>query len=311
MHKTETILAWLSYKRHYKMQDLGYALRDLAYDIVAELFAGEQEQCCPHLRHALAGDEERAGEDLVSAFDAILYKNVHQHLSRIFGEINPLYQQLLRSLRGHIYRSSDIASLDTFDGRWYLRKDLPPEDLAKPPIPIEELRRSLHLGDVPKTTPVVWVFRSVLATLDAQDMYRKSTREADILLLTKESLGMDYTLSSAHHTDPEYSYDAPVLGRILLQALDAAMPWIEERYLEERRLTSKEVDCFLSAIRMYFNDLMGEGETLGPYTYLRRCMPGLTHARFRESYRRKFENILQRVFNEAYTRLGKDASLLE
>ncbi|MDT8324334.1 MAG: hypothetical protein RRA94_09490, partial [Bacteroidota bacterium] len=177
-------------------------------------------------------------------------------------------------------------------------------------MPFELLRQQLHFGGYESTTPVVDVFRSMLGVLHRQEDYRPTLLEGDILQLTREALGMDYSFLALSHSDPVAGHDTSVLGRILLQALDNTLPWIEEVYIKKERLSKKEVDCFVAAIQMYFKDLMSEEETSGPYSYLRRCMPGLTHERFRLSYRRRFEYILQHVLDEAYQRLGRDSALL-
>jgi hypothetical protein len=310
VQKTERMLLWLSYRRNYRVRDLGFSVKDIAYDIVAELFSGEEEQCCARLKASLTEANPADDDAVLSAFDSILFKNVHQHLPRIFGEINPLFQHLLRALRGHIYRSTDVRTLERLDGKWYCHRDTPEADLARPVMPFELLRLQLRLESGGSSTPVAEVFRSVLASLREQSEYRPAVLESDILQLTREALGMDYSFRTETHADPAAGHDAQVLGRILLQALDSTLPWIEEVYIGKRHLSKKEVDCILTAIRMYFNDLMSEQDALGPYTYLRRCMPGLTHDRFRRSYRRKFEYILQRILDEAYIRLGKDSTLL-
>lgn len=310
VRKTEDMLLWLSHRRNYRIHDLGVSLHDLACDIVAELFAGEEEQCCARLRASMSDVNANDDVALATAFEAILFKNVHQHLPRIFGEINPLFQHLLRSLRGHVYRSDDVVTLDRMDGKWYCLRGTDASDLSRPAMPFDLLRQQLGFGTAGTSAPVTEVFRSVLEALRDQNEYRPAVLEHDILLLTREAIGMDYAHSALAYTDPVDGHDASVLGRILLQSLDSTLPWIEELYIEKNRLSRKEVDCLIAAIRMYFHDLMGGEETLGPYSYLRRCMPGLTHERFRDSYRRKFEYILQRVLDEAYIRLGKDTAFL-
>ncbi|MCB2206131.1 hypothetical protein KQI65_15420 [bacterium] len=285
-------------------------MRDLAYDVVGELFAGEEEQCCASLRSGLADAAPEDREAILSSFEAILFKNVHQHLARIFGELNPLHQHLLRSLRGHVARNENLTSLDRLDGRWYLHSNSSMDTLVLPAMPIEDLRRHLHIRGIERAAPVARILHAVLQSLQEQDEYRKAVLEADVVQLTRESLGMEYPHQTVKSNDPVESSDADVLGRILMRTLDATLPWIDEIYVQKKRLSTTEAECLVSAIRMYFKDLMGENEALGPYSYLRQCMPGLTHARFRSSYRRKFEYILQRVLDEAYIQLGRDATLL-
>jgi len=304
------MLLWLSHRRNYRLRDLGFSMKDIAYDIVAELFSGEEEQCCAGLKGALTGIDSADDDALLSAFESILFKNVHQHLSRIFGEIDPLHQHLLRSLRGHIYRSDDVRTYDRLDGRWYCHRDTPESDLARPAMPIEMLRQQMSLEGGESSAPIADVFRSVLTSLRAQSEYRPAVLESDILQLTREALGMDYSMRTITRENPVVAHDSEVLGRILMRALDNTLPWIDEMYVEKKRLSRKEADCMLAAMRMYFNDLVSVQDTLGPYSYLRRCMPGLTHDRFRRSYRRKFEYILQKTLDEAYIRLGIESTLL-
>ena len=311
VRRTEVVLQWLSYKKNYRFVDLGLEIRDVAYDMVGELFAGADTHCCKQLRAAIQGTDDDSPEALISAFEAILFKNVQQHLARIFGEIDPISQHLLRSLRGHIYHSSDIVTLDRFDGRWYALHGERSPDLAKPAMPIEMLRQSLHLHPMKAVAPIVQYFRSLLYVLRDQDEYRKAIHEGEILTLVRDLLKMQYLAGAETYSNPDDNHDTMALGHVLFEALSTTLPWIEETYLKKNRLSRKEMNCFISAIRVYFNDLMTETETLGPYFYLRKDMPGLTHERFRESYRRKFENILHRVLDEASKRLGKEEIYLK
>ena len=310
VERTEYVLEWLSYAKNYQVGVRGVSIRDLAFDIVAELFASEEENCCRTMRAALLAEKGKPGVDFLSMFDSILIRNVHQHLPRIFGEVNPLFQSLLRSLRGHVSRSSDIHTLDRFDGRWYVPADQDGTALMQPAMPFDELRHHIELLPRESSAPVVRVFRSALALLDSHPKYRCIVLEADILTLTRELLGIELLSQSPLRTAPETELDAPLLGRILMESLDRSMSWIDEVYLQKGRLTRKELDCFIMAIKSYFKDLMSDEQPLAPFAYLRHCMPGLTHARFRESYRRKFEYILQRVLDDAYLHLGDEAKLL-
>gem|GEM_PF-1415637 len=295
-----TYIHWMANKKGYQLQQLGMTLEDLAYDAVAELFAGEDEHCCTALRKALPDEAARGSdEELLATFHAMLFKNVQQRIGRIFAEFNPLYRYLHNALRSHVRRRPDILSLDMIDGRWFCLRDAEYARLDLPAIPLRELRYLIRPSLRHGRSLSVSVLHAVFIFLDAQDTYRKAILEEDVLRMARDLAGAELEHGRVQDDEAGMILDAGSLSRIIDEAVDESIPWVEHKYVRLDRLSVQEMNLFFEAIRLYFRDFMQEGETAGPFHYLRACMPGLTHQRFRSTYRHKFEYILNRILERA------------
>ncbi len=309
--RTRHILRWISTRRNFRLQHLGLELEDIAYDMIAELFAAEEEECCHRFRRAmLAMGGLESDDELLSAFESILFKNVQQQSSRIFGEINPLHQHLNYCLKSHVLRNHAVQIHTTFDGRWFYRGTVENARLHLPAMPLEELRQHIHFHGSETRSNVIGVLEAVLDVLEGQERYRRAVLEPDIISISKDIVRLDFKGSAVQHDEMTTTHDTKVLVHILYQSLDECKPWLENTYLRTKRLTEQELDLFLEAIRLYFMDIMQGEDSQGSYSYLRRCMPGLTHTRFRQTYRRRFEYILARIMETARAHLGSEEAFL-
>ena len=298
-------LMWLSRKRGYQLHHLGMTLEDLAYDVVADLFSGEEEHCCRFIRQAIDASEASAtGEEMLPAFQALLFSNVQQRIIRVFAEVHPLYHHLYNALRSHVRRSTDIVDRDMFDGRWYCLRSVEDARLDLPAIPETELRQAVRPPSGKTRSWVVAIFRSAMEHLDTQQIWRKAVLEDDVIRLTREIMSSELKNQTEEALEIEHSLDVANLSRVLHAAIEECKPWLEHRYIANKILSERDVALFLEAIRMYFMDLRKEGETKSTYWYLRQCMPGLTQKRYRETYHEKFRYILARILETAQERIN-------
>lgn len=311
IRRTLHILYWVSARRSYRLQLLGLEMEDIAYDMIAELFAAEEEECCHRLRRSLIAMGSLTSDDeLLSAYEAILFRNVHQQYARLFAEIDPLHLHLSRGLKAHILRDHSIQVLATFDGRCFYRGSTDDARLHLPAMPYEKLRQHIRYNPDESRSSVIGVLNSVLEALERQDQYRRAVLETDVLQIAKDIVGMDMRGNYVQHAEQEERHDSRLLMHILYKSLDECGPWLENTYIRTHRLTELELKLFIDAIRLYFTDIMRGDESQGAYAYLRKCMPGLTHTRFRDSYRRRFEYILQHVMETARAHLSREESYL-
>ena len=299
-----TYIQWLTNRKGYQMQHLGLTFEDLAYDVVAELFAGVDEHCCTVLRQSLReGDTPEHDEELIAAFHALLFRNVQQRLGRVFAEINPLYKYLHNALRSYVRRRSDIVHLDMIDGRWLCYRSVEISRLDLPSMPLRELRYVIRPSLRYGRSTAVSVLNAVFMVLDNQDEYRKAILEEDVLRMARDQLGSELEHADRLEEETGTPFESSTLSRVIDETVDECRPWVEHKYVRLGRLTTREADLFFEAIHQYFKDFMQQGETDGPFHYLRSCMPGLTHERFRTSYRHKYEYILNRIFERAREKL--------
>ena len=299
-----TYIQWLTRRKGYQLQQLGMTYEDLAYDVVAEMFSGEDEYCCTALRQSLrAGEALEDADELLATFHAMLFKNVQQRMGRVFAEINPLYKYLHNALRSYVRRRSDILHLDMIDGRWLCYRNVGYARLDLPAIPLRELRYvirpTLRYGE----SMAVSVLNAVFIVLDGQDSYRRAVLEEDVLRMARDLVGSELEHARIPEDETGTHVDSGNLSRVIDAAIDESRPWVEHKYVRLGRLTEREADLFFEAIRLYFKDFMQQGETDGPFHYLRSCMPGLTHERFRASYRHKYEYIFNRILERAREKL--------
>ncbi|MBN1447938.1 MAG: hypothetical protein JXA28_08400 [Bacteroidetes bacterium] len=304
---SETYLRWLSRKRGYQLDQFGLTLEDLAYDVVADLFAGEQEHCCVLVRRAMDNlVETESDEEVLAAFQALLFRNVQQRMARVFAEVHPLFHHLHNALRSYVHRTPDIVGWDMLDGRWYCLHSMEEARLELPGIPIQELRCVVRPPAGSIRSWVAAVLRSVMEHLQTQDTYRRAVLEEDVIRVARDILTAEFKYQSMEYAVMEVSLDIVHIGRVLHAAIEQCRPWLEHYYIAQQRLSERDLGLFLEAIRLYFMDLMNDREVQSAYWYLRQCMPGLTQARFRESYRNKFKYILARILETAQEQLDAD-----
>ncbi|MBE0643240.1 MAG: hypothetical protein IH600_04105 [Bacteroidetes bacterium] len=309
IHRTEQAIYWLSMRKNYRLHALGLTLRDLSYDISAELLAEGEDSCCAALRAALLPMAEASDAELLSQFEAVIFYNVQRHFPRIFSEINPLQHTLLKAVRKHVQGRDDIEIRDMLDGRWYLAEPLEQADLYKPAAPVEIIRQSLVEFNPRNRSEAVEVFRSILRYLRGQDEYRKAVLEMDVIRITVDYLGRDLEAAiQLDQTDASISYDVSVLSHIIHLAIDAVRPSLENLYIKRGRLSLWEFELMLLAIKATFLDLQRGDDVRSGYSFLRLYMPGLSPERFRETYRRKFAYMYERVVQEAKRHLMADSN---
>ncbi len=305
--RTEQAVRWISARKNYRLHTLGLTLRDLSYDISAELLAEGEDTCCGTLRNALLPVAEGSDVDLLSLYDAVIFNNVQRHFPRIFAEVNPLQHTLMRAVRKYVRKTESIEIRDMLDGRWYVVESPALADLHKEAAPPEVIRNSLADFSAHNRSDAVEIFRSIIRFLREQDQYRKAVLEMDVIRITVEYLGHDLESTLQHEQpDASISYDVSALSHIIHTAIETVRPSLENLYVQRERLSAWEFDLMLLAIRSTFLDLQRGSDARSGYSFLRLYMPGLSPERFRATYRRKFAYMYERVVQEAQKHLKQD-----
>jgi hypothetical protein len=300
VRQAEQVIFWISRRKNYRLHTTGLSLRDLAYDMTAELFAEGEDSPCASLRAMLLSQTDAPDDALLAAFDAIIVRTVHRQFPRIFAELNPDKQLLIKALRHHVRHRDEIMVMDMLDGRWYLFGDVSGALLHLPAMTFEELRFSIGKVDPLHRSPVVEIFRLIESALRRQDVYRRAVLEIDVLRLTVEFLGRSYEAvrpSSIPEDGP--THDEAVLSHVIHRAIERARSSLERSYIDRGSLSSRDFELMLAAIREALLDTRDHENGRSSYAQLRQYMPGLTPERYRESYRRKYAYMLEVVRREA------------
>ncbi|MFZ1731688.1 MAG: hypothetical protein WBQ23_12710 [Bacteroidota bacterium] len=298
--RTEQAVYWLSARKNFRFHTLGLTLRDLSYDIAADLLSEDGEYCCAALRNALSSHADAEDVELLSAYDAVLFGNVQRRISHIFAEVSPIQHILMRALRQHVNSSDDIEARDMLDGRWYLLEAVDRADLHKSAAPPDILRQCLSGFNAHNKSDAVEVFRHIVDFLRGQEDYRKAVPEMEVVRITVGYLGRALEASLLHQTpEPSVAYDIAVLSHIVQRSVETVRSSVERLYIERNRLTGWEFELLLYAIKSSFLDLRWGEEQRSGYWFLRNYMPGLTPERYRESYRRKYAYLYDLVLQEA------------
>lgn len=295
---TVKILRWSRNQYSPRVMQIGLTVEDLAYDIVADIVTGPDGQHCAPLQTALRklphGDED----ELLGSFEALLFSNVTQSLTRIQAEINRTQFLLLRSLRRNVKVRSDLTSIDGLDGRWYMFQDPDTACLERDAIPVEELRQYIRGADLNGFPLAIGLLLEMLHFLQDQDTYRKAVRENDVILISMEIVGtklLDVVELERTIPDPGSGIDNMFLAeRTVLRAIDQIREEFEAYYSDTDGLSEEEIEIFTRAATAFFRDRI-DGESGSHYSYLRDEMPGLTQARFRESYHNRFAYFIKKV----------------
>ncbi len=293
---------WLIWRRGYSIQPLGLSEEDLAYDLIAELVSEFDGPRLERMQQAMKGILDNNGQDIAleSAFKAVICRNVRSNLARLFMEIHPVRARLLITLRRYVASSGDITRIDSVAGYLYHRSETDP-NLKTASLQQEQLRALI--GPVhPDGHPVRVVLHALLSGLAAITDARQAVAEDDILDLTLELLHLEHRHTTKDFVSTEQDSNAHDLYRHLQDTLESLRETISGRYVSNGKLSESEADAMLSAAELYLTDL-SRGDTAGHFHYLRQVLPGLTHARYRSSYRSVYEYLIRSIFTSTRYRL--------
>lgn len=312
INRTKQAISWLGARKKFRFHTLGMTLRDLSYDISADLLAEGDEGGFGALRNALLGSVDATDEELLSAFDAVIFGNVQRRLSHIFAEVSPIQHTLLRALRQHTSGRDDLEVRDMFDGRWYFIDGEEQAELHKAAMPPELLRGNLPEFSAHNRSDVIEVFRNIIALLRSQDRYRKAVLEMDVVSITVEILGRDLDAAMLlEEEEVSVAFDVAVLSQVIQQSIETVRNAVEDLYIARNRLTAWEFDILMYAIKSSFLDLRWGEEQRSGYWFLRKYMPGLTPERYRESYRRKYSYLYDLVVQESQRLMAAESEHLK
>lgn len=310
--RMERAIVWLSQRKNLRLRALGMSPRDLACDISAELLAEGETTSCPRLHDALVPSFHGSDEELLAAFDAVIFGTIQRRMPAIIGEINPLQQQLLRALRQHTRMRDDIVARNMIDGRWYMIGNAEQAELHKPAVPFEELQHCFDDFNPRNRSDAVEVLRVIVSFLSRQTQYRKAFLEMDVLRLTIEYLGTDLDATMLREcSEPSQPHDVAALSHVVQRAIETVRSSLERFYIERGRLSPWEFEILLLAIRSSFLDLKRGEDARSGFTILRMYMPGLTLERYTKSYRRKFSYMYDLVVQEARKQLNAEAAFFK
>ncbi|MBR9977905.1 MAG: hypothetical protein KFH87_07435 [Bacteroidetes bacterium] len=306
--RSQGIITWMIKNGKMYIDRSGLTLYDITCDITAELVARDEEGHCGMLRTWLLRHREKEDMDLLATYQSLLFLNIQRQLPRVFAEISPIHHSLLISIREHVRNRDDVSIRDMLDGRWYLFGNALEVALEKPAIPLRELERNLYrINGNPRSVPVE-IFRLAAEYLVAQDEYCKAVAEKDIVKLILKYIGQHLeTMRQDVTTEPSIEHDVAILSMVIRRALSNVRSELASFYIERNKLTTWEFDLMLDAVEDFFLLQSFRDEPMSGFALLRRHMPGLTHERYRQTYRRKFSHIRDLVARKAQYLMKSEA----
>lgn len=296
---SESIAGWIVRKHGYHVQSMGLSIRDIAYDVVAELVSSSKNTSeVPILRMLKTALGDSTDPVLFeSHLRTILLGTIHKNLTRIFAEYDPVYAKMLRMLRIHVRKNDSIKSKLNVSGCIYFRL---PEDeilLQKEALPLQDLRMRIQVPEVDGNPSVVALF-ACLDYLESQSTYRRAVSESDVMKIAMELIGNDLRTETHESVDFHEGSDKHQIEEAVESAISETRVWVTEKYVEKGKLSHREVEAIMQSIRMYVSDL-AEGDTESHYYYLRQHLTGLSYDRFRSDYRNTYEYIVRTFFTKA------------
>ncbi|MBN1446915.1 MAG: hypothetical protein JXA28_03205 [Bacteroidetes bacterium] len=293
---------WLVWHRGYHTAPTGLSVDDLAYDLIAELVSELDGTILGRLMQALrsvtAGQEEDA--DLESAFISVVNRTVRLNLVRVFIEINPLQARLLRALRRYVANSAEIRRIESVGGFWYAAAHVDP--LLHLPAVSQDFLRSALIPTRLDGNPVRSVLHAALDAVASLTDVRRAVDEHDIIEITLSLLHSHHQVELVDSVTQPAERNDPATACEIADALEAVRVRVREKYVDRGKLSPSEGDAMIGAMTLYMEDLQRD-DVLGHFSYLRQTMPGLTHRRYRMSYRNTYEYIVRTVFTTLRRRL--------
>ncbi len=298
---TVRLLRRITFSRGYSFEASGLTIEDIGFDIIAETLADGDTGPCAELVRGMNTTIAKNPPGQVSrlgAFHAVLITTVHQRLGRYFAHADPVRGQLRERLRKWVSRSKDHIQVIGGDGRFYLpaaRMD----SLVLEAMHFDELEQlfsSLDHRDASEYD----LLKQLLEALDALGDVRVAVRESDFLQLIMCRVNRGFEDAQTPHTSFEESEGTNGVMELIDSVINEMAIWVNSRFVAEGKLSQQEGDAVLRAAREYLVDGM-HGDTDSHYVYLKRQIPDLTHARYRQEY----HNRTGYIFNKILTTVGK------
>ncbi len=293
---------WLLWRRKLNIQQLGLSISDVAFDLVAGLVCPNEGEELGLLRTSMLSLREQQQDDFdpAVAFSAVVIRTAQVNIPRLFMEYNPASSRLLRGLRRFVKTSEEFVRVESLLGFSYARKgkDL---RLELPPLSFDDFRRHLHLKNM-NGNPAVSIMEACCELLDKSPEHRNVIPESDIIDLTVDLINREFMGHHISSSEIQETSDSRTMRRELQRAVEEVRSWVEDEYISRGKLSEADAEAMFLAIQRYVVDIHND-DAFGQFTYLRQAMPGLTQARYRESYRSTYQYILKKIFDRTVERL--------
>ncbi len=299
------VLQWMQHRRAYTFDRMGLSLRDVAYDVVAELLADGSIGVCTNLRKGLSSEYAVPGTPLTARYSAIVVRTVQQNLTRVFAEFDPVRARLIETVRRHVRSTDRYLCIDGFLGRLYTVAD-PAVARLHCEYPDEpHLRHAAFRTRCLQPSPMIAVLEHCLAALSTDNHVQCAIFEHDLLRIVVSMLGAELDAVTFDSTSmPAVAEGQEELLREIDRTIINARSWIMHKFVRPHRLTAGEADAILDACRHALLDA-AYADQRDHYSYLRETMHGLSYERYRAIYRHRTEYIFRKIFSSMGDHLVK------
>jgi hypothetical protein len=290
-------------------EKLGITMIDLAYDCIAEAFARNQEGRFFHLERFVESltlpINEISMPALLAAYRVFLSRFADAQIGRLYAVADPTGARISRNIRECIKWKGGLDLKRDFRG-WLIFTTNDPDEDHLPPLPLEELKKSLAVharigDDVPR------LMESLAIALKTNKRYRRSIPLRDVVQIFREY----YELSEVgkQEGDSKLPFESLTSEEIdgLRHSVEGALKEkLFVTYVARKKLAREEAEAIFLALSSVLKAWCGgDGLEMSLYESL-RCHMGVSEMAYREKYRVKMEYLLQVARDEFVVRLNRD-----
>jgi hypothetical protein len=229
-------------------------------------------------------------------FRSLVFMKIQDGLARLWGEIDPIYNKILRNLRHHININPEIKKFKML-GEIYIYS-APDNSLNDrcPSMPMEELEFNLH-SRLRGNDDHSDCLELMLEILNEQTEYQKFYLLSDMADVIRRI----HTLKINHSIETNYNLsetpDSDDLEKIITNCMTLTRKKLYTKYVNSEKMGKELFDKFFHAIEEIIFDAFlycnKDGNNQSYFSIVQKHIPEITNEQYRKEYHNIFEYLVK------------------
>jgi len=279
-------------------------------------------------------------DEILIKLRGLIIKKTKQELSRLFRERDPQGAKIIRNVRVALKSSSDLYSFKEMGREFIFSKAIAKSATVNPKViltrnnnaseqPIEaettvdleqifpNLRR--HLPAIqervlkqkfliyfePRDAVSTIIRKMLMVTADEHryQNYLALDVIVNIIRSINQELFHERLISETESESPLDSLRHKEIDKAVKETIEFIATKIKQQYIKKNKLDQKKAQIYLNTISDLVQDLAGGKDTESNFSYLKRHIPDLSQARYRQQERSIFEYLVKLTKSELIKKL--------
>jgi hypothetical protein len=278
----------------YLLSRLDLRIEDAAFDVIADLFARGSDSSFPVLARwwkSVPVAAKSSSEDTILAIRRLVIGAVHQRFFQMYREVDPHLAKIIRNIKLALKRHPTARRVTIGNDSWVTHRACKVPGADRPPMPHELLLPEVFDAILPRAT-LRDMLSAIAEVVQRQEGYRKCVTLVEAAVIVREI----YQSAARLYEEPSVpdGLSSGEIASLVERALRAVCQNTLARYRRRGVLTPDEVRALESALPEVFRAIHVDGaERRENYAILKRYLPDLTSARYKEKYRTILEYLVR------------------